>query len=213
MSVGIPPPNSQILPPSPTTCPSRRRPFLPAPGIALPKLPALSHHVVLLGSGLRTPPADDMSTTYQPAPTAYEYASHSYPSSMTHTSRSKATATVGGTTASVGHDARTGTQYYIYSSQQPQHAPVPSSQPKNSSFSTSQTLLSSSSSHTKPSTPTSATISVSSKRAASTRKSSETLIYHSLQIPKCISANGGNLADFAAQVSFDKPQSSVSTTL
>jgi hypothetical protein len=42
---------------------------------------------------------------------------------------------------------------------------------------------------------------VSAKDAISSRRSSETLIYHSLQIPRCISSSGGSLADFAAQVS------------
>jgi hypothetical protein len=31
---------------------------------------------------------------------------------------------------------------------------------------------------------------------------SESLVSHSLQIPKCISPAGGNLSDFAAQVGF-----------
>ncbi|PHH58882.1 hypothetical protein CDD80_1940 [Ophiocordyceps camponoti-rufipedis] len=36
--------------------------------------------------------------------------------------------------------------------------------------------------------------------AHASRSSSETLIYHSLQIPRCISPQGGNLSDFAAQM-------------
>lgn len=34
----------------------------------------------------------------------------------------------------------------------------------------------------------------------SSTRSADTLVYHSLQIPKCISSRGGNLAEFAAQV-------------
>jgi hypothetical protein len=46
----------------------------------------------------------------------------------------------------------------------------------------------------RPSTPP-----VSSKTV--NKDDSDSLVYHSLQIPKCISPSGGNLADFAAQVS------------
>lgn len=53
---------------------------------------------------------------------------------------------------------------------------------------------------TGPSTPLQeTTISVPPSKAAAPRPS-ETLVYHSLQIPSCITPEGGNLADFAAQV-------------
>lgn len=53
---------------------------------------------------------------------------------------------------------------------------------------------------TGPSTPASdGSLSVPNDGQVS-RRGSESLIYHSLQIPKCITANGGNLAEFAAQV-------------
>ncbi|KAK2934117.1 Cyclin PHO80-like [Fusarium oxysporum f. sp. vasinfectum] len=44
----------------------------------------------------------------------------------------------------------------------------------------------------RPSTPAST--------ASGSKDESESLVYHSLQIPKCISPSGGNLADFAAQM-------------
>lgn len=55
---------------------------------------------------------------------------------------------------------------------------------------------------TQPSTPSSeaAVTGMLSDPAPVSRRGSDTLVYHSLQIPKCVSENGGNLADFAAQV-------------
>lgn len=50
-------------------------------------------------------------------------------------------------------------------------------------------------------TPPADLISTTAPDASAIRRGSETLIYHSLQIPKCISPKGGNLAEFAAQVS------------
>jgi hypothetical protein len=54
---------------------------------------------------------------------------------------------------------------------------------------------------TRHSTPTNGTaVQNGAKDESSSRRGSDTLIYHSLQIPRRISPEGGNLADFAAQV-------------
>ncbi|KAM5371254.1 hypothetical protein ACJZ2D_008055 [Fusarium nematophilum] len=52
---------------------------------------------------------------------------------------------------------------------------------------------------TRPSTPASESTVTVDKDGATSRRGSE-LVFHSLQIPKCISPAGGNLADFAAQM-------------
>jgi hypothetical protein len=54
---------------------------------------------------------------------------------------------------------------------------------------------------TRHSTPTNGTAAQNgAKNESSSRRGSDTLIYHSLQIPRRISPEGGDLADFAAQV-------------
>ncbi|PTB48513.1 hypothetical protein M431DRAFT_487511 [Trichoderma harzianum CBS 226.95] len=143
------------------------------------------HHRLHLG--LRTPPVDEMSTTYQQAPAAYDsHALRSYASSIAHprTSTSAAVAS---------HDARNAAaQYYRYPTQQSQTAQSSTSQSRTATLHGTPSDRS-----TKSATPAS---SVSAKDTISSRRSPETLIYHSLQIPRCISSNGGSLADFAAQM-------------
>lgn len=141
------------------------------------------------------PPADnDMSTTYQPTLAAYNsHAAHSFPASIGNGSSSTKAAAV---------DSRIANQNRYL----PHH--VPSSQSATSnrghylgSKNTSASLQMTSNyrNHLDTFTPTTeTTMPVQSMSAA--RRGSETLIYHSLQVPKCISPTGGNLADFAAQV-------------
>ncbi|KAL7957233.1 hypothetical protein V8C34DRAFT_315047 [Trichoderma compactum] len=128
-----------------------------------------------------------MSTTYQQAPAAYDsHALRSYASSIAHPRTS--------TSAAVGaHDARNAAaQYYRYPTQQSQTAQSSTSQSRTATLHGTPSDRSAQSA-----TPAS---SVSAKDAISSRRSPETLIYHSLQIPRCISSNGGSLADFAAQM-------------
>ncbi|KAL7947050.1 hypothetical protein V8C42DRAFT_352457 [Trichoderma barbatum] len=128
-----------------------------------------------------------MSTTYQQAPAAYDsHALRSYASSIAHP-RASAAAAVG------PHEARNAAaQYYRYPLQQNQLAQIPTSQSRNGTLHGTPSDRS-----TKSATPAS---SVSAKEAISSRRSPDTLIYHSLQIPRCISSNGGSLTDFAAQM-------------
>ncbi|PTB65034.1 hypothetical protein BBK36DRAFT_55521 [Trichoderma citrinoviride] len=130
-----------------------------------------------------------MSTAYQQALAAYDnHALRSYAPSIA-LPRTSASA-VGAS------DARNAaTLYARYPFQQSQPTQVPASQARNGPLTQLHTTPSDRS--TKSETPASA---VSAKDAASSRKSPETLIYHSLQIPRCISPNGGSLADFAAQM-------------
>lgn len=154
-----------------------------ASSIALPKPPSASgYSSTTLGHGLRTPPVDDdMSATYQPAMTTYgSHNVHAYPVPMAHASHIKP----------VMDDARV-PQPYRYPSQQllAQNGTYSSPLPDSSLH---QAVM--------PATPL-AEVPVPSKRSDPvTRRGSETLIYHSLQLPKCISPTGGNLSDFAAQM-------------
>ncbi|KAF4967746.1 hypothetical protein FZEAL_10498 [Fusarium zealandicum] len=205
-----------------------RRAALPPPSIDLPKLPPLARHFPLLGSGLRTPPSDEMSTVFQPALASYDsHAIHNYPAAVPQAAR--ATAAMNETRNS---------QYYRYPVQQqqqqqqqqqecqqqqqpqlqpqpqlPHHShytyqqqpsvlaqnelyPVPQgSQSRNGSISSVTLPLSTSRRSSRVSPPPSGSSTTLSKDA-----DAESLVYHSLQIPKCISPAGGNLADFAAQM-------------
>ncbi|PNY26264.1 Uncharacterized protein TCAP_03808 [Tolypocladium capitatum] len=131
-----------------------------------------------------------MSTTYHHAMPSYDgqLAMHSYPAGMAHASRPKA----------MVDDGRS-SQHYRYPSQQTQVAPV--SQTRNNSFSlTAQLPHPTSRPSTRPSTPISEAAMAVKQEPAPAARNSDSLIYHSLQIPKCISPNGGNLSDFAAQM-------------
>lgn len=195
MSVTAAPSTSHLLhlPPSPSFSSNSRRPVLPPLGITLPKPSALTHDIAYrqhLTNGLRTPPVDDMSTTYQQVPAAYDsHSLRSYTSAIVHPSRAKAMAVAG------VNDARHYGRYPTVQQNQLQlqhQLQIPVSQTLHAP------LHSTPSDHSTKSTPASV---VSAKDAVSSRRSSEALIYHSLQIPRCISPSGGSLADFAAQVS------------
>ncbi|QLI67620.1 Meiotically up-regulated 80 protein [Metarhizium brunneum] len=125
-----------------------------------------------------------MSTAYQPAMPTFEGRTLSgYPSALSHSSHIKP----------VVDDARSSHQYR-YASQQVQlrNGPYLSTEPA------ADPMLRQPPSSLTPVTES----SVAAKRSHSTtpRRGSETLIYHSLQMPKCISHTGGNLSDFAAQM-------------
>ncbi|KPM35015.1 hypothetical protein AK830_g11548 [Neonectria ditissima] len=206
VSSGIPP-STSFFPLSPIYSVDSRRAALPPSRIDLPKLPPLTHGIAFLGSGLRTPPVDEMSTAFQPALASYDsHAMHSYPAAAPQAARSKMAAM---------NDSRNA-QYYQYPVQQqpqqsqqlqplavPQVFQAPSIvQPSVSSVSSVTQPQSGlvSRQTTNPSSPSSGTITSSQREGSTSRRGSETLIYHSLQIPKCISPAGGNLADFAAQM-------------
>lgn len=182
MSAGIPLSASHFLP-SPIHIPGGRKPALPL-RIPLPKLPPIARGSLFLGSGLRTPPVDDMSTAFQPALASYDnHAVHNYPVTMGR--------------AKISTNESRNPQYYSYPSEQIQPRQAASSiQPLNAPFpavpqATEFHLV-------KPLTPE-ASVTTSQQEVCSQR-GSETLVYHSLDIPKCISPNRGNLADFAARV-------------
>jgi hypothetical protein len=197
------------FPPSPPHGSGSRESSFPS-SIKLPKLPSRFHDTLALGDGLRTPPTDDMSTVFQPPVASWDnHAIHNYPSAVPQTAR--APATINDTGKS---------QYYRYPVQQAeqQHQPQPQntynryyqqeqsahpthelhptsqvSQHRNGSISTASHTVPVAGQTAQPSTPPNST-------STATRDDAESLVYHSLVIPKCISPAGGNLADFAAQM-------------
>ena len=197
------------FPPSPPHGSGSRESSFPS-SIKLPKLPSRFQDTLALGDGLRTPPTDDMSTVFQPPVASWDsHAIHNYTSAVPQTAR--APATINDTGKS---------QYYRYPVQQTeqQHQPQPQntynhyyqqeqsahpthelqptsqvSQHRNGSISTASHTVPVVGQTAQPSTPADST-------STATRDDAESLVYHSLVIPKCISPAGGNLADFAAQV-------------
>ncbi|KAM3439693.1 hypothetical protein NHJ13734_003574 [Beauveria thailandica] len=147
-----------------------------------------------LASRVRSRPlADNMSATYQSSFSAYDHAAHNYPAAVAQPSRPKAMAADPRSLQYLRYPPQPGQQPVQQQAlSQPQHAlrhdvPTRSQQPPRDSR-----YL------TRPPTPTSeTTMPVQESRS---RRNSDTLIFHSLQIPKCISPAGGNLADFAAQM-------------
>ncbi|XWW97927.1 hypothetical protein V2A60_005923 [Cordyceps javanica] len=134
-----------------------------------------------------------MSATYQPSYAAYDnHVAYNYPPAAAQANRPKAAAA----------DSRS-LQYLRYPAQpvqQPAHQqalPQPPQVPQNDVSARSQQPPRASRYLARPPTPTEA--KMPSQESHSTRNS-ETLVFHSLQIPKCISPAGGNLADFAAQM-------------
>jgi hypothetical protein len=213
MSIGIPP-TTTLFHSLPTWSGSRKD-TLPLPRIALPKSPALIRDSSSLGTGLTTPPVDDMSTTYQAPLGAYD--GHG----MQH-NFAPSTASAACTKMSM-MDSRDSQQYsclpprqtmqrhmqqpqpqilQVQPQLQSQTKLVPDVQPASGLAYVSVPLLGPPSCQsTRNSTPGSEAAMAMASDGTSARRGSETLVYHSLQIPKCISPQGGNLAEFAAQVS------------
>lgn len=200
------------FPPSPPHGSGSWEPSFPS-SIQLPKLHSRFDNTPLSRNGLRTPPTDEMSTVFQPQLASWEnHAIHNYPAAVSQAARS--TAPVTDARASQYYRCPTQQQdqqqqqqsqlqpqttynhYYQHESStqpaQPQlhlHPTSQVSQHRNGSISAESQALGQT---IRSSTPTST--------ASGSRDESESLVYHSLQIPKCISPSGGNLADFAAQV-------------
>jgi hypothetical protein len=160
----------------------------------------------LLVSGLRTPPVDGMSTTYHPQMATYNsHDSYGYPASLAHSTRSKA----------AGTDPRS-LQQYRYPSQlpytQPQPQPLSQQQPQPQPQYQTQvpTAVSRAAAYitnvhpaqpaTHPAKPSDSVVEAPLAKHGNARRDSETLVFHSLRIPKCISPTGGNLAEFAAEM-------------
>lgn len=195
MSFGLPP--SLGLPPSPSR--SRLGASQQPKAISLPKPLHLQEGPgTSWVCGLRTPPVEDMSTTYQPSLAAYEnHAMYGYPSSLAHVQRAR-----------MGMGGPTNGQVYQQppmqqtqaQSQQPQYQSWPA---KDISFTAANQLPPTAQPQqpaVQPASPASGGSLSVPRSGPMSRRNSETLVYHSLEIPRCISPNGGNLAELAAQV-------------
>lgn len=172
-----------------SACGQSRRipPFLRQP--EKPKIHSTADEATLQ-SGLRTPPADDMGTTYQIpnlGSCVNHHAHHHAPYVSTLASNDR--------TRKAFNDG-------VYES--PSRYAMPSQQQESfaqsrAGHAASASISSTSRHSTRPSTPQSGPMTAA-EQATATRDA--TMVLHSLQIPTCISPRGGNLADFAAQVSY-----------
>lgn len=139
-----------------------------------------------------------MSATYQPSYAAYDsHAAHNYAAAAAQQNRAKPAVA----------DSRN-LQYLRYPLQpvqqpvQQQTLALPQQASLYDAPNATQQIQKDSRYSARPPTPTSDTTMPSQESRS--RRNSDTLIFHSLQIPKCISPAGGNLADFAAQVRFSQ---------
>ncbi|KAI2470501.1 hypothetical protein F4781DRAFT_390414 [Annulohypoxylon bovei var. microspora] len=181
--------------------PSTFRPHLPSPThhVSYPlrhtssfdKLPdhLLPHGTHLYKGGLRTPPTENnMSATYHNPVLSNTYNNHvalaRQPNTMVHTSR-----TGGALCDPTVHHFPTAhpPQQSLYQQPHVPQAVVP------------QQAYTSSRPSTRPTSPAStSSLSVHSEGTVSRRDSA--MVTHSLQLPSCISTSGGDLDDFAAQM-------------
>ncbi|RYO86376.1 hypothetical protein DL766_001033 [Monosporascus sp. MC13-8B] len=187
--------HASFLPSSPTPVysagyPRRRRQAPPPLGLQKVQESALAAEAALRTGGLQTPPADDnMSMAYSSAMLSNTYDSHvalarQLPNALAQPSRN----------AVILCDALH--QFPRVEQQPQQHAqyqqqiylpPTLGPQPPSTSSRHS----------TRPSTPSSTcTIAAHSEGTISRRDS--TMVTHNLQLPSCISPDGGNLDEFAA---------------
>jgi hypothetical protein len=157
-----------------------------------------------LQSGLRTPPADEMGTTYQ-APNLVSYEGH-------HTHHSAYDSTAAPNRAlpkDAYYDATRHQplreQDQQYHRQQQIQQSFPQSRPTALSVTASQQSTTSRPS-TRPGTPSSGTLSAGTSHRSnpepSTTARDAAMIQHSLQMPPCIGpkSKGGDLVDLTAQV-------------
>jgi hypothetical protein len=143
-----------------------------------------------------SPANGSMSIMYQPAPAAYDsHGLHAYHVSSRGSSADRTVEPI--------HDPRQN-QTARYSMQQQKHIQQQQQQQQQAQAfqpaMTSRTHYLSSSNHTNPTVQPPSKASAAAQSTPESTRSADTLVYHSLQIPKCISANGGNLAEFAAQM-------------
>lgn len=198
--------------PLPTSSSQSRRPFHQPGAISLPKLPGLATSLATelapcnSESGLRTPPTEDMSTAYQPPLAALEsHALPKYPSSLGHMGRANMAVGEPGNLPLYRLPAQPYEQQYSYPQKQLQQsvAPAPTTYPTVAGNDTTRVVAESvvpSQQPARAATPTSEGTAKVPSDGPSPKKNSDTLVYHSLTIPRCISPNGGNLAELAAQV-------------
>lgn len=189
MSTAVPGPASLLLPPSPSAN-SGDKSWRPRRNETIPTKPNDSLHRPVLGSGLTTPPFDDMSTTYHQSLAAYDnHATNGHSVPFAGPGLSKAAMA---DPRAVYHTHRVPSQHVVVPPQHSHHRSTTAPTNINHAVPTSH--------HPPRLASPREQVSTASNPTSPSKKDADTLIYHSLQIPKCISPNGGNLPDFAAQV-------------
>lgn len=183
------------------------------PGLAQDTLqqPGQADHWNRPVSGLRTPPTDEMGTTYQ-VPNMASYESNhmhrsAYAPRATHADRSR------GAIGDSMYDAATRYSASQGYAEQPQYQRAlpqpqsyhqqqqypPMSQERPAALPSMATQPSTSRPPTGPTTPSSVKSALSLSDATTAARDAG-MVLHNLQIPACISPAGGDLADFTAQV-------------
>lgn len=194
MSFGTSPVTVLPLPSTSSQYPVRRgsSPFLLSSYAALTN-GSTKDSSIAVGSGLTPPPSATMSTTYHQQLAAYDSYGNAHLGSFGPASSSTSSKPIMADPRSAQHQR--GMHQHQHQHQQ---------QPSSSSYSHASTMSQStnpfsqgSQRSSRPTTPGAQDSSLQASRKAA----AEGLIYHSLCIPKCITPKGGNLADFAAQVS------------
>ena len=189
------------------------RKHIPPPPLSLQKVQktSLANEAALHGGGLRTPPAEDgMGTTYQHNPVlSSTYDSHvalaRQPNGLGQASRpgvSLCDAALNQMSrpqpvAIQQHLQPQAQQQFPHQQQHIAHPQQPSHLQQVHHASSLAPPSTTSRHSTRPSTPSSTT-STSQHHEGTVSRRDSTLVMHSLQLPACISPNGGNLDDFAA---------------
>ncbi|KAI1393161.1 uncharacterized protein F4822DRAFT_435569 [Hypoxylon trugodes] len=189
---------------SSAVAPSTFRPYLPSPthtaayplrhtlGPDKQQDYLLARQTSLYRGGLRTPPAENMNATYHHPVLSNTYNSHvalaRQPHAMVQTGRT------GGSLCDIVMN-----QFHTtHPPQQLQHSQYQQPHPNTAQVITSQPQAHPSSKpSTQPTTPAS-TGPLSARCEGTVSKKDSTMVTHNLQLPSCISLNGGNLDDFAA---------------
>ncbi|PHH59160.1 hypothetical protein CDD81_3676 [Ophiocordyceps australis] len=189
MSLGLLPPLPR-LPLSPAFSPAHSSCLA---RLALPWSSCQVDGTLLARLGLKALPLDDMSiacrSNMSTMPAYNGHAAHCFPTAVDHAARSMPV---------VDLDSSKICRQYRCPSQQ---AALSSQSKHLSSLATTHHHQPASRPSTRSCTPSFDPAPGPKKRPDdSSMKDSETLIYHSLQTPKCISPSGGNLSDFAAQM-------------
>jgi len=188
------PQQPRLFPPSPSCIagyPKRHTPSLVS--IKKPQGSSVTQEGITYSSGLRTPPAEhDMTTAYHnPVVAGNTYNNHvalaRHPNTILSSSR-----------VSGGN--------HIYDAvSNPHTRPLPYSQPLQQVFPPSlSSQPNSGSTSTQPSPPILSSRLSSYSTEEAVFKGDSTMVTHSLELPECISPNGGRLDDFAALVSASK---------
>lgn len=194
MSFGISPVTVLPLPSTSSQYPVRRgsSPFLSSSYAALTN-GSTKDSSIALGSDLTPPPSATMSTTYHQQLAAYDSYGNAHVGPFGPASSSSTSA------KPIMADPRNAQHHRGVPQHQLQHQPSSSYSHASTMSQSTNPFSQGSQRSSRPTTPGSQDSSLQASRKAA----AEGLIYHSLCIPKCITPKGGNLADFAAQVSPD----------